>query len=125
MLEYMVAKKNSRHSLTSSAERRPAAGDVAGLDAGPVASPVILLCTLAERLVCRWVSLNSLITLALEPLGPFFCGIALYVHDSCADEQFLHGLMPSHLTLRRWQASQARFMACDIVIRWDGRRGWV
>jgi hypothetical protein len=54
-------------------------------------------------------------TLALEPLGPFFCGMALYVHDSWADEQFRHGLIPSHLTFRRWHASHALFTACDMA----------
>jgi hypothetical protein len=41
--------------------------------------------------------------------------MALYVHDSWADEQFRHGLIPSHFTLRLWQASQARFTACVMT----------
>lgn len=50
-------------------------------------------------------------TFARLPLGPFFCGMALYVHVSPADVQFLQGRVPSpmHLTLRRWHPSQARF----------------
>jgi hypothetical protein len=52
-------------------------------------------------------------TFARLPFGPFFCGMALYVHVNPADKQFLHDFEPSpmHLTFRRWQASQARFTA--------------
>lgn len=41
--------------------------------------------------------------------------MAWYVHDNCADEQLRHGLIPSHLTLRRWQASQARLTDVDMA----------
>lgn len=70
-------------------------------------------------------------TFARLPLGPFFCGIALYVHVRLAEVQFLQGLLPSpmHLTLRRWHASQARL---EQVVEDDedesgmlGRRAWV
>lgn len=111
---YRLSKKNCAQSLTSSLVRRPGVG--ARLeDVGGHAMPFILFWTLADKLVCLCVSRNSLITLAREPLGPFFCGIALYVHDSWADEQLRQGLIPSHLTLRRWQASQALFTACDMA----------
>lgn len=57
-------------------------------------------------------------TLALLPLGPFFCGMALYVHVKPADVQFLQGRVPPpspmHLTFLRWQASQA-LLAVDGV----------
>jgi hypothetical protein len=43
--------------------------------------------------------------------------MALYVQESCAEEQLRQGLMPSHFTLRRWQASQARLTACDDMAR--------
>lgn len=51
----------------------------------------------------RWFSRSSVRTLARLPLGPFFCGMALYVHARPADTQFLHEVEPSpmHLTLRR------------------------
>lgn len=114
MVGYMFAKKNSIHSLAISLARRPGVGDSVGLHGG-LLIPFNRLCTLAERLVCLCVSRSSLMTFALEPLGPFFCGIALYVQVSCAEAQLRHGLMPSHLTLRRWQASQALFTACDIL----------
>lgn len=91
-------------SLMSSLDSKPVLGDSEGVHGG-LCMPFMRLCTLAERLVARCVSRSSLMTLAREPLGPFFCGMALYVHVNCADEQLRQGLMPSHLTLRRWQAS--------------------
>jgi hypothetical protein len=54
-------------------------------------------------------------TFAREPLGPFFCGIALYVHASWAEEQLRQGERPSHFTFRRWQASQARLTEVEVV----------
>lgn len=59
-------------------------------------------------------------TFALDPFGPFFCGIAWYVHANCADEQFRHGFNPSHLTFRLWQASQARFTDVEVGVGADG-----
>jgi len=105
---YMFAKKKSMQSLIMSLVRRPGVGASVGLHGG-LLTPFNRFATFEERVVCRWVSRNSLITLARDPLGPFFWGMAWYVHDNCADEQLRHGLTPSHLTLRRWQASQALF----------------
>lgn len=105
-MEYILAKKKSMLSLAISPVIRPGVGAKVGLQGG-FAIPLIRFWTFAERLVCRCVSRNSLMTLALDPLGPFFWGIALYVQVNCADEQFRHGLMPSHFTFLRWQASQA------------------
>lgn len=114
MIGYMLAKKNSMHSLAISLANKPGVGDSVGLHGG-LLIPFNRLWTFADKLVCRCVSRSSLITFALEPLGPFFCGIALYVQVNCAEEQLRQGLMPSHLTFRRWQASQALFTACDIL----------
>jgi hypothetical protein len=38
--------------------------------------------------------------LALVPLGPFFCGMALYVQLRDAELQLRHGWEAEHLTLR-------------------------
>lgn len=114
MIEYMLPKKKSIASFTSSGAKMPWLGAKEGAHGG-VAMPFRRLCTFADRLVARCVSRSSLITFALDPLGPFFCGMALYVQVSCAEEQLRHGLMPSHLTLRRWQASQALFTAVDML----------
>jgi hypothetical protein len=53
--------------------------------------------------------------------------MALYVHVKPADEQFLHGRVPSpiHLTFRRWQASHARLagavgVAAPVVVEVAG-----
>lgn len=59
------------------------------------------------------VSRNSVMTFALLPLGPFFCGIALYVQSNELWPQFRHGCPPVQRTLRRWQASQARFIGTE------------
>lgn len=58
-------------------------------------------------------------TFARDPFGPFFCGIAWYVHANCADEQFRHGFNPSHLTFRLWHASQARFTDVEVDVGAD------
>jgi len=52
-------------------------------------------------------------TFALLPLGPFFWGMALYVHVRPAAVQFLQGRVPSpmHLTFLLWQQSHARLTA--------------
>jgi hypothetical protein len=71
--------------------------------------------TFEESVVWRCVSRSSLITFARDPFGPFFCGMAWYVHDNWADEQLRHGFIPSHLTFRRWQASHARLTDDDIA----------
>jgi hypothetical protein len=71
----MFAKKNSIHSFTISFVRRPGVGARVGLHGGDEI-PFNLFATLEERVVCRCVSRNSLITFAREPFGPFFCGIA-------------------------------------------------
>ncbi len=110
IVEYMLVKKKSRQSLTISGVSRLAVGANVEITAGGL-TPFMRFWTLVERLVCRCVSRSSLMTLALEPLGPFFWGMALYVQASWAEEQLRHGLIPSHLTLRRWQASQALFTA--------------
>lgn len=54
---------------------------------------------------CLWFSRSSESTFALLPFGPFFCGMALYVHVKPAEIQFLQGFVPSpmHFTLRLWQ----------------------
>jgi len=76
MLGCMWAKKKSRHSLTVSADSRPDVTWAEGAGAGPE-TPFRRFWTLAERLVWRCVSRSSLMTLAREPLGPFFWGMAL------------------------------------------------
>lgn len=55
-------------------------------------------------------------TFALLPLGPFFWGMALYVHVRPAAVQFLHGRVPSpmHLTFLLWQQSHAR-LTVDVA----------
>lgn len=72
---YMFAKKNSIHSLTISLVRRPGVGARFGLHGG-LLMPFRRFATLEERVVWRCVSRSSLMTLALEPLGPFFWGMA-------------------------------------------------
>ena len=109
----MFVKKNSIHSFVISLVMRPGVGARVGLHGG-LEMPFNRFATLDERFVCRWVSRSSLMTFAREPFGPFFCGMAWYVHESCADEQLRHGLTPSHLTFRRWQASHAR-LTDDIM----------
>ena len=97
---YMLAKKKSMQSLTISPVRRPGDGERVGLHGG-LLIPFNRFATFEESVVCRCVSRSSLITFARDPFGPFFCGMAWYVHDSWADEQLRHGLIPSHLTFRR------------------------
>jgi hypothetical protein len=104
----MFAKKNSIDTFMVSFVRRPGVGASDG-EHGGLCTPCNRFASFVERVVCLWVSRNSLITFALDPLGPFFCGIAWYVHDNWAEEQLRQGLTPSHFTFRRWQASQARF----------------
>jgi len=104
----MLAKKNSIHSRIISLVNKPGVGARDGAQGG-LFRPCKRFATFVERVDWRCVSRNSLITFALDPLGPFFCGMALYVHESVAEEQLRHGVTPSHLTFRRWQASQARF----------------
>ena len=53
-------------------------------------------------------------TFAREPLGPFLCGMALYVQASSEEEQLWQGELPSHFTLRRRQASQARLAEVGV-----------
>ena len=110
IMGYMWAKKKSMQAL------RVSLGSTRGFGVtpGPVAMPAMPFCSFIV-MAWRCVSLSSLMTLAREPLGPFFCGIALKVQASCEDEQLRHGLMPSHFTFRRWQASQARFTAVDMI----------
>jgi hypothetical protein len=42
--------------------------------------------------------------------------MALYVHASWAEEQLRQGERPSHLTFRRWQASQARLTEVEAEV---------
>lgn len=78
MVGYMCAKKNSMLSLISSFDSNPVLGCSDGVHGG-LLMPLRRLWTFAERLVARCVSRNSLMTLALDPFGPFFWGMALYV----------------------------------------------
>lgn len=73
-------------------------------------------CAFEERADWRFCSRSSEMTFAREPLGPFFCGMALYVQASWAEEQLRQGERPSHFTFRRWQASQARLTDVDVVV---------
>lgn len=55
-------------------------------------------------------------TFAREPLGPFFWGMALYVHCKDAWPQFRQGWPPEQRTFRLWHASHALFTGgADIV----------
>lgn len=72
---YIFAKKNSMHSLIMSFVRRPGVGVSVGLHGG-LLIPFNRFATFEERVLCRCVSRSSLMTFALDPLGPFFCGMA-------------------------------------------------
>jgi hypothetical protein len=100
---YTLAKKKSRHVSTSPFGRRPCARANVVESVRP--SKPTSGGNPAASWALRWFSRSSESTFALLPLGPFFCGMALYVQASPAERQFLQGFVPSpiHLTLRRWQ----------------------
>jgi hypothetical protein len=78
---YMFVKKKSTQAAIMSLVKRPGVGASVGGHGGHN-RPCSRFATLVERVDCRWVSRSSLMTFALEPFGPFFWGIAWYVHES-------------------------------------------
>lgn len=116
---YIFTKKKSMHCATISFVNNPGVGASVGAHCGGLAYAFPAsrrACALEERADWRFCSRSSEMTFAREPLGPFFCGIALYVHASWAEEQLRHGERPSHFTFRRWQASQARLTDVEVVV---------
>lgn len=73
---YTLLKKKSTDSFTISGVSSPGDGARLGLIGGE-AIPFIRFATLEDKEVCRWVSRSSDMTLARDPFGPFFWGIAL------------------------------------------------
>ena len=107
------------HCATISFVNNPGVGASVGAHGGGLAYAFPAsrrACALEERADWRFCSRSSEMTFAREPLGPFFCGMALYVHASWAEEQLRHGERPSHFTFRRWQASQARLTDVEVVV---------
>lgn len=105
---YTWLKKKSRQASTSGIGTRPGVrvfvvGSVRPSKPRSGGKP-------AASCALRWFSRSSESTLARDPLGPFFCGIALYVQARPAVRQFLQGFVPSpiHLTFRRWQLWDVR-----------------
>lgn len=117
---YMLTKKKSMHCATISFVNSPGVGASVGAHSGGGLAKAFpasrRACALDERADWRFCSRSSEMTFAREPLGPFFCGMALYVHASWAEEQLRQGERPSHLTFRRWQASQARLTEVEEAV---------
>lgn len=67
---YILLKKKSMHVVIMSPVNSPGVG--ASVGGKPGVYPFSRPCTLLLNVLCRCVSLNSLITFALDPFGPFF-----------------------------------------------------